>query len=124
MKFDVDYRYLSGTEIHNGALFDFYEPIADSRLELISKIVQEMKGARIVHLGACDHVELIEKKIKNDSWLHKRISENSGETIGFDINADAVQYCNKLGWYNIFHADMTRDIDFVHKKLGMGGGTI
>lgn len=110
--------YLKGEKFDDGKIFDFSdENVSNTRIGYITECV---KGKNIIHLGAADHIGLIDRKIEADIWLHKLISEVSNRCLGVDINTEAVEYCNKLGWNNMICADMITDSSKVISCLGGG----
>ena len=68
-------------------------------------------------MGACDHKNLIDNKIRNNTWLHKLLTENSAQCVGFDINKESVDYCHSIGWNNIYFLDMISQYEEVYKKI-------
>ncbi len=68
-------------------------------------------------MGACDHKNLIDGKIKRNVWLHKLLTENSARCVGFDIDRESVEYCHAIGWNNIFLADMISEFHKVYPKI-------
>lgn len=97
-------NYLSEKEFSVGASFCFNDQITRySRLEYLVKM---SKGKRIIHLGACDHISSIPKKIEQNIWLHKLLCEVAEDVIGVDINKEAIEYCNTLGITNIEFANI------------------
>ena len=110
MKIKIEEKWLNGDEISNGYIFDFSgERIFPKRIDAIIEILKKKKNS-IIHLGCTDHLDLIDKKIQNGTWLHKIITDNSESCIGFDINELAVKHCNEIGWGNVFHADMIGEV--------------
>ncbi len=108
--------FFSGAKFDDGKKFDFSDKnVADTRIGFIT---ERIKGKNIIHLGAADHIGLIDKKIKDNTWLHKLISESSKHCLGVDINSEAVNHCNELGWDNMICADMIKDSATVIYSLG------
>lgn len=46
----------------------------------------------IVHVGCVDHVNLIEKKIVKNQWVHGFIAKYSKRCLGFDINVKGIEF--------------------------------
>jgi hypothetical protein len=75
------------------------------RTDVLSDIC---RNRRVLHIGCCDHVPLIKTKIEQHDWLHGLITECSADTVGVDIDADAVTEARRIsGLQNIFVADIT-----------------
>ncbi|MEM9549328.1 MAG: methyltransferase domain-containing protein, partial [Bacteroidota bacterium] len=58
----------------------------------INEIVTITKGKKVVHMGFCDHIPLIEKKINSNHWLHNELLKNCEKCIGIDIDQVAVDH--------------------------------
>lgn len=61
----------------------------------IEWLVDIVKGKKIIDLGFADHIEVMEKKIRDNRWLHKRLSDSAEKCLGIDNNEDAVEYCKR-----------------------------
>lgn len=107
MKLDpVTLEYLRGEKFSNSlnVQYSFYEPIPN-RVDFLTELV---KGKQVLHLGCLDHMNLIEEKILNGQWLHKRLTESAQECLGIDIDSEAATYvAEKFGFKNIVLADFT-----------------
>ena len=117
---DIPRQYLDGTAIDNGMRINFADKIFDvSRENAIKRIVSPngAKEANVIHLGACDHIQLIDDKIKHNVWLHKLLTDHAEHCVGFDIDPESVAYCNSIGWENIFWLDMVNQYEKVYKIL-------
>ncbi len=65
---------------------------------------------KVIHIGCTDHKEIINEKIKNNTWLHKLITENAEKCAGIDIDADSVRYVREdLGYDNVYHGNILTD---------------
>ena len=105
--FDSDaLSYLSGKRFSNGYSLAINAKAAHTtdRVEMLCKICS---GKRVVHIGCCDHLDLIAEKLANGTWLHAKLSSAAGKCVGLDINREAVAEVNKLGFGNVFCADVT-----------------
>lgn len=110
-------EYLTDLKFSNGQIFSFRER---NKTEIISReeiLTNLSKNKNIIHLGACDHIPLILKKIEKNQWLHKLLTENAKTTIGVDINREAVEYCNELGYDNIYCYNMITNSDDIIAKI-------
>jgi hypothetical protein len=107
MKFDVDLEpYLKDKTFSNALrvpIAQANEPL-HGRLEFMVKLC---KGKQIVHLGCADHKEIIDEKIKNNRWLHKLLVEQASKCIGIDNNVAALEHIRKLGFTDVYEADIT-----------------
>ena len=78
-----------------------------TRIEYLLRLVS---GRKVLHIGCCDHIELIEKKIASRTWLHGLFLEKAFECWGIDINAEGVEYVKSLGIKNVYCCDVTKTI--------------
>ena len=101
-----DYKYLSGEKFSNG----YRMALADNPLySRIERIMMLARGKNVLHVGCCDHLELIEEKIRQNRWLHGLLEENCNEVLGIDINEEAVDYVNEkhLSREKVYCTDIT-----------------
>lgn len=67
----------------------------------------QVKGKRIIHLGCADHKEIIEYKIKNNLWLHARLTQSAEKCIGVDINQKLIDVIkNNYDYKNVICSDI------------------
>lgn len=67
-------------------------------------------GRRVIHIGAVDHLEGLDRKIEKGNWLHKHLSDSAQRCVGIDINREGIDYLKER--YNIedlYCADITAD---------------
>jgi hypothetical protein len=88
--------------------------IGRSKHRIISReaaITGMIRGKNVIHIGCSDHIQVITEKIKNNTWLHKLITDNAAECIGIDIDRESIGFIkNELGYKNVFYGDITSDI--------------
>lgn len=108
-----DYKYLKGEEFSDLYDFKLDDNLLYSRLEQIIRIVS---GKSVLHIGCCDHIPLIEKKILQRRWLHGLLEENCQNVLGVDINREAVDFVNSKKFVKdkVYFADVTSE-DFCEK---------
>jgi hypothetical protein len=109
MKFDQPVLpYLQGDVFSNGlrVLISSSQSEVYNRLSYIEMLLHDKK---VIHVGFADHPPLIESKIKNDTWMHGRLLRSASRCIGVDTNSDAVNYLKRLGYNDIFCADILTD---------------
>jgi len=98
--------YLSGEMFSEG----LYIPLANSQKNIsdrINYIVEYCRGKKVIHVGCLDHEPLILKKIKANTWLHKRINEVAAKQVGIDINKNGIAFVKKeTGFSNIYFEDV------------------
>lgn len=55
---------------------------------------------RVLHVGCCDHVPLIQAKLASGTWVHKIVTDASAFTLGVDNDADAVKAATEIAELN------------------------
>ncbi len=88
-----DYRaYLQGREFSNALRFRLPGPRTAALTDRASWLANAVKGKRVVHVGCVDHLPLIEEKLRQGRWLHRRLCVSSVRCLGVDIDADGIRY--------------------------------
>lgn len=110
MKIDHNlHKFLNGEVFSAAESFNFKHQFEEEkRVDFLERIVQ---GKKIIHLGCLDHVPLIEQKIKNNNWLHLRLTNNSERCLGFDINDQLENVKQQFNIDNIFHSDICSSVE-------------
>ncbi|MCF6096381.1 glycosyltransferase [Thermovorax subterraneus] len=101
--------FLKGDRFSNAFAFNYNkdEPLI-YRLEYLRLLV---KGKKVIHIGFADHKKLIEKKISNNTWLHKILVDSADVCVGIDIDRDAVEYVKSvIGIQDVYCCDITQEI--------------
>lgn len=92
--------YLRGKKFSDG--FTLFIREKYNKDERISKILKLTKNKKVLHIGCCDHIPLIEEKRKKKQWLHGLLVENCSKVYGIDINSEGINYLkNNLGINNV-----------------------
>ena len=92
-----DLKYLSGEKFDIDYHMHFTDEVSMGREETIIDIV---KGKNVIHVGCCDHINVIDEKVKNNTWLHGILNEKCNKVIGLDINKEAIDYIKKKKYAN------------------------
>ena len=102
-------KFLLDEVFSNGASFEIKEDsLSINRNDYLLKIAQDKT---ILHLGFVDHLPLIDEKIKNGAWLHKKLIDVSALCYGVDINNEGIEYLHsQYGFNNLYCVDVTSDI--------------
>lgn len=99
--------FLRGEAFSNALQLKIPDQPYITRLELLEKLVA---GRKVIHVGFADHRDLILRKIKENSWLHKRLMDVSSKCVGVDIDRQAVDFVKKeLGLTEVYCFDVTKD---------------
>ncbi|MEN3042006.1 MAG: class I SAM-dependent methyltransferase [Fervidobacterium sp.] len=78
-----------------------------TRIEFLEKICTQKN---VVHIGFADHLEVIENKIKNNQYLHKRLLNVAKRCFGIDINCNAVEFVKtKYNMSDVYCLDVLVD---------------
>jgi hypothetical protein len=102
-------KFLKGDTFQTSLTISLGKPKHDniSREAVITDMV---KGTKVIHIGCSDHIQVINEKIKTNTWLHKLLTDNSEKCIGIDIDKESIDYIkNELGYKNVFRGDITTD---------------
>ena len=83
--------FLAGEKFEVGYLFRCENNPLWVRTDIL---IRTVKDKAIIHVGCCDHIPLIEYRLKTRQWLHGLLEENCPHVLGIDINSDAVEYVN------------------------------
>lgn len=102
------HSYLSGDKFTNSLYFPISVPEKKVAYR-VDYIVNRTRNQKVIHMGCADHIELIEKKIKQGSWLHSLLEENCENCLGVDIDEQAIRYIKKLGFKNTMVLDIVND---------------
>lgn len=106
MKFtEEDLPYLRGENFSSVRTFRIANPESCLRTRQ-ECLLERVTGKRIVDLGCTDHLETIDEKICQGTWLHGQLDAVAERCLGFDINAEAVAHVReKHGRDEIFCHD-------------------
>lgn len=97
--------YLQGERFDNGLAVKI--AAKQKLMTRIDYLCDYARGKRIVHVGCVDHIPLITEKLKNNTWLHRRLDEVSKEVIGIDNSLEGIQYMKEqLGYDNAVYEDI------------------
>jgi len=121
-------NYLKDVNFSNGAMLKFSgQKQRWSRIEFMKELLKynyrgggkiQKRKYNVIHLGCCDHIGLIDNKIKNGTYLHKIITDSSNKVLGIDINSEAISYLkDTLNYNNVICADMIVDNKEVKTKM-------
>ena len=68
-------------------------------------LVSLAKGKSVLHWGCCDHLPLIEDKIRQGQWLHGLLTTSAAVCHGLDIDGPALSKVRDLGFQNVSFID-------------------
>lgn len=104
---DPTLDYLSGRRFSNGARFALGAAArAPRRFE---RLVELARGRSVLHVGCCDHLDLIRDKVSQDVYLHQHLCRAAAHCVGVDTNAEGVQLLHELGFPLVHTPDTVPD---------------
>jgi len=105
---DILTTHLKGLDLATNAKLNWRENIGKvtDRVTLIVNIVKKKK---IIHVGFCDHLPLIDFKIKKGIWFHKILSDSAEKCIGIDIDPGAIKYLSETYGFPGYCVDIMKD---------------
>jgi len=103
-----DLNMLKGNTFSNGYKLHIQNELHTDRITFLENVVE---GKKIIHVGFCDHIPLLEKKISNNTWVHARLVNKSKKCIGVDTDKSAVNIIReKYNIDNIFAVDIINEM--------------
>lgn len=104
--------YLYGNDISNGHWIEVGCQPLISRNKLLAQLSDQKD---VLHIGCADHIELIEEKRNNGSYLHDIIKKASKSLDGCDVNSDALEKMRSFGISDLYTPDSipTKDYNLV-----------
>ena len=58
-----------------------------------------LETKKILHIGFADHLDLIDKRMKDGTWFHSHVMNAAKEAFGLDMDCTAVEYIKRS--YNV-----------------------
>jgi hypothetical protein len=102
---------LRNADVDAACSFSLKDLAAEEHYDRFALCKSLFRDKSVIHLGCCDHVGLIDDKIRNKVWMHGEISKVSRRCIGFDIDQAAVDYVAKTHKIeNVHVADLTKTL--------------
>jgi len=92
--------YLRGDKFSNSRRFHLWS--SGGALQRSERLVELVRGRRVVHVGCCDHLPLIRDKVARGLYLHQRLCEAAQRCVGVDINVEGVSLLRELGFPEVF----------------------
>ena len=110
-------KYLKGEAFKTSLFVD----IGKTKHKIISReavITEMIVNKEVIHIGCSDHIQIINEKIKNNTWLHKLIRDNAKNCIGIDIDKESIDFIKKeLGYQNVYHGNILIDnFEIINEK--------
>ena len=111
MKFDPTTRdFLSGATFSNAHRFALGNTgRAPRRFE---RLVELTRGRKVLHVGCCDHLDLIRAKVAQGVYLHQNLCDVATRCVGMDTNEPGVALLRELGFPEVYLPDDVPDDDY------------
>jgi hypothetical protein len=104
MTFDQEsLDYLSGKKFSNGYRFPI--DLSSSAEQRMARIVQLVRGKSVLHVGCCDHLDLIRTKVDQGLYLHQLLCQSAARCVGSDINQEGIALMRELGFPEVYTPD-------------------
>jgi hypothetical protein len=95
--------YLRGQAFSNGHRFPF--AAGGKVLRRFERLVEIADDRRVLHVGCCDHLDLIRAKVDQDRYLHQHLCRSAAHCVGVDTNAAGVALLHELGFQEVYLPD-------------------
>lgn len=110
MKFSEDLKKYFLDEKFNSALKVTIADKKENLQESINFLKELALHKNVIHIGAVDHQDSIDRKIQKGNWLHQHFMEVADKCVGIDINQEGIEYLKShYGIQNIYCADILKD---------------
>lgn len=91
---------LNGTTFSNGQRFDLGNRGRAQRRN--ERLLDLTRGKRVLHVGCCDHLDLIRAKVAQGVYLHQRLCQVATHCVGVDVNEAGVALLHELGFAEVY----------------------
>ncbi|MCB1973771.1 MAG: methyltransferase domain-containing protein [Burkholderiaceae bacterium] len=95
--------YLYGRRFSNGHVFDLGNKGACLRRS--ERLLQLVQGLRVLHVGCCDHLPLIQEKRQQGLYLHENLCRVATQCVGIDTNTEGVALLRSTGFPDVYTPD-------------------
>lgn len=102
--------HLSGKTFSNGYRFDLGN--AGRAARRAERLVEICHNQRVLHVGCCDHLELIRAKVAQSIYLHQNLFGAASRCVGMDTNSDGVSLLHEIGFPDVYLPDDVPDEEF------------
>jgi hypothetical protein len=111
MKFDSSTRdFLTGAAFSSAHRFALGNSGRASRR--VERLVDICRGQRVLHVGCCDHLDLVGAKIAQGVYLHQQLCGVASRCVGMDISLPGVARLRELGFPEVYFPDDVPDDDY------------
>ena len=111
MNFDPTTRdFLSGTTFSNAHRFELGN--AGRAPRRVERLVELCRGQRVLHVGCCDHLDLIRAKVQQGVYLHQNLCSVAARCVGMDISVPGVVLLQEIGFPEVYVPDDVPDDEY------------
>ena len=111
MLFDPTNRaHLDGSSFSNAHLFELGNTGRAPRR--VDRLMALCRDKKVLHVGCCDHLELIRSKVAQGVYLHQNLCKVASRCVGLDISEPGVALLQELGFPEVYVPDDVPSIDF------------
>lgn len=94
-----------------------------ARREGTIELLKRMNAGNVIHIGCCGHLHNIKKQMEDGTHFHGMLNKTFKKVIGFDINAEAVDYLSTFGISDIYANDFVEEKEKVREIIEKTFGT-
>ncbi|HWH83125.1 MAG TPA: methyltransferase domain-containing protein [Burkholderiaceae bacterium] len=76
------------------------------------RLVAIARGRSVLHVGCCDHLELIRAKLAQGTYLHRQLCDAAKRCVGMDTSEPGVALLHELGFSEVYAPDEVPDDAF------------
>ena len=91
---------LRGASFSNGQRFDLGNRGRAKRRS--ERLLELVRGRRVLHVGCCDHLDLIRAKVEQGVYLHQVLCQVAAHCVGLDVNEAGVALLRELGFAEVY----------------------
>ncbi len=102
--------YLAGRLFSNGRRFDLGNDGRGVRRQ--ERLVAIAHGQRVLHIGCCDHLELIREKLAQGVYLHRQLCDVATRCVGIDTHRQGVEEMRGLGFREVYVPEEAPDVEY------------
>ena len=101
---------LSGKTFSNGRRLDLGN--RGRALRRFERLVAMTRGKRVLHVGCCDHLDLIRDKVEQGVYLHQNLCRVAAACVGVDVNVQGVALLRELGFADVYTPDEVPEAEY------------
>jgi hypothetical protein len=92
--------HLDGSTFSNAHRFDLRNTGRAPRR--VERLVDLCRNKKVLHVGCCDHLDLIRGKVAQGVYLHQNLCAVASRCVGMDISEPGVTLLHELGFPEVY----------------------